>query len=103
MKRRLLRSDAGSSHVAGQWRKLSPSAELMVDPGRGARCATRDTGAPGTGHSHWTVTVLGEPDPMVSGGRTGDLAGPLGLAERALSAYAAGSGGAIHHRHPSGG
>ena len=24
------RSDAGTSHAAGQWRKLSPSAELMV-------------------------------------------------------------------------
>ena len=29
----------GTSHVAGQWRKLSPSAELIVDPGCGARCA----------------------------------------------------------------
>ena len=27
------------------WRKLSPSAELLVDPGCGARCAIRDTGA----------------------------------------------------------
>jgi hypothetical protein len=35
------------SHVAGQWLKLTPSAELMVDPGCGARCAIRDTGAPG--------------------------------------------------------
>jgi hypothetical protein len=25
---------------------LSPSAELMVDPQSGARCAIRDTGAP---------------------------------------------------------
>jgi hypothetical protein len=28
--RRLLRPDAGTSHVAGHWRKLNPSAELMV-------------------------------------------------------------------------
>jgi hypothetical protein len=35
------------SHLAGQWRKLSTGANLMVDPGRGARCAIRDIGAPG--------------------------------------------------------
>src|SRR6266567_8649757 len=28
-----------------QWRKLSPSVELLVDPGCGARCAVRDTRA----------------------------------------------------------
>jgi hypothetical protein len=27
---------------AWQWRKLSPSADLMVDPGRSTRCAIRD-------------------------------------------------------------
>jgi hypothetical protein len=37
--------------------KAQPSAELMVDPGRGTRCAIRDTGAPGEGRYHWTVTV----------------------------------------------
>ena len=57
---------------AGQWRKLSPSAELMVDPGRGARCAIRDTGAPGEVRYHWTVTVFGGTDP-VAAGRTGEL------------------------------
>src|SRR3984893_19001478 len=56
-----------------QWRKLSLSAELMVDPGCGARCAIRDTGAPGPGRYHWTVTAFGEPDP-VAAGRTGKLA-----------------------------
>jgi hypothetical protein len=30
-----------------RWRRLSPSAELFVDPDSGARCAIRDTGAPG--------------------------------------------------------
>ena len=38
--------DAGMSHVAGHWRKLTHSAELMVDPDCGARWAIRDTGAP---------------------------------------------------------
>ena len=51
-RRRLLRPDAGTSHVAGKCRKLSPSAELMVDPEHGARCAIRDTGAPGEGRYH---------------------------------------------------
>jgi hypothetical protein len=71
---------------AGQWRKLSPSAELMVDPGCGARCAIRDTGAPGEGRYHWTVTVFGETDPVATG-RTGELAGARSRAEGALHAY----------------
>ena len=70
------RQEVGTSHVAGQWRKLSPSAKLMVDPGRGARCAIRDTGAPGEGRYHWTVTVFEEPDP-VAAGRTGAWEGTL--------------------------
>jgi hypothetical protein len=30
----------------------------MFDPGCGARCAIRDTGARGEGRYHWTVTVF---------------------------------------------
>ena len=37
----------GTSHVAGQRRKPSPSAELMVGPDCGARWAIRDTRARG--------------------------------------------------------
>jgi hypothetical protein len=70
---RLLRPDAGTSHVAGQWGSSAPVR--MVDPGRGTRCAIRDTGAPGEGRYHWTVTLFGEPDPIASG-----LAGGLGEA-----------------------
>jgi hypothetical protein len=36
----------------------------MVDPGRGKRCAIRDTRASGPGRYHWTVTVFGETDPV---------------------------------------
>ena len=43
------------------------SAELMVGPDCGARCAIRDTGAPGEGRYHWTVTVFGETDPVAAG------------------------------------
>jgi hypothetical protein len=86
------------SHVAGQWRKLSPSAEPMVDPECGARCAIRDTGAPGEGRYHWTGTVLDETDP-VAAGRTGELGQARSQAEVALHAYVEGgdwpSGGGI--------
>ena len=41
----------------------------MVDPGCGARCAIRDTGAPGERRYHLTVTVFGEPDPVAVSGR----------------------------------
>ena len=37
-RRRLLRSDSGTSHVGGHWRKLNPSAELMAGPHCGAMC-----------------------------------------------------------------
>jgi hypothetical protein len=86
-----MRSDAGTSHVAGQWRKLSPSAELTVDPGRGARCAIRDTGAPGGGRYHWTIRVFCEPDP-VAAGRTGKLAEARSRADEALHACAENGG-----------
>ena len=55
----------------------------MANPGCGARCAIRDTGAPGEGRYHWTVTVLGEPDP-VAAGRAGDLVDVRTAAEAAL-------------------
>jgi hypothetical protein len=66
------------------WRRLSPSAELMVDPGCGARCAIRDTRVAGGERYHWTVTVVGEPAPVASG-RTGELAEARSQAEEALA------------------
>jgi hypothetical protein len=67
------------------WRKLSPSAELMVDPEAGARRAITDTGAPGPDRYRWTVTLFGEPDP-VAAGAPGELAEARTLAEEALGA-----------------
>ena len=61
------RQETGATPVARQWRRFSPSAELMVDPERGLRCAIRDTGATGSGRYHWTVTVFGDTDPVASG------------------------------------
>ena len=52
---------------AGQWLKLSPSAELMVD--HRARCEVCDPGywgAPGPDRYDWTVTVFSEPDPVTA-------------------------------------
>jgi hypothetical protein len=53
----------------------------MVDPQSGARCAIRETRGPGAERYHWTVTVVGEPDP----GRTGELAEAHSQAEAALA------------------
>jgi hypothetical protein len=62
----------------------------MVDPGRGKRCAIRDTRASGPGRYHWTVTVFGETDPVGEenwGARAGSITssdGPPRLRKPAL-------------------
>ena len=86
------RQQADTSHVACGWRKLSPTAELMVDPERGVRCAIRDTGADGPDRYHWTVTMLGEDLPL-SAGRVMELVNARSAAEAALLAMA------DRHRH----
>jgi hypothetical protein len=68
------------------WRKVSPSAHLMVDPRNGARAVIRDTGAD-AGRFLWSVLAAGEMDP-ISEGRTDDLARAQFLAEAALRASA---------------
>ena len=79
------RQKAGMPTAAPGWRRLSASAELFVDPTSGARCAVRDTGAPGATRYLWTVTVFGEH--QVAEGRTGQLAEARSLAEAALKEY----------------
>jgi hypothetical protein len=69
------------------WRALSPSAELMVDPDRRARCSVRDTRAAGSGRFLWGVTRLGRFRTIASG-RAGNLAEARQLAEAALRTYA---------------
>jgi hypothetical protein len=69
------------------WRRLSPSAELFVDPDSGARCAIRDTGAPVIERYLWTITVCG--DHRLTEGRTGELAEARSQAEAALTRYLA--------------
>ena len=79
-----LRSDAETSHIAGHWRKLSPSVGLMIlGAARGVRSET-----PGPGVQTATIGRYGagEPDPVATG-RTGELAGARSRAEGALHAY----------------
>ena len=84
------RQETGATPVARQWRRFSPSAELMVDPERGLRCAIRDTGATGSGRYHWTVTVFGDTDP-VAAGRAAELGEARSRAEAALTRAACGN------------
>ena len=69
-----------------EWQALSPSAELMVSPERSARCAVRDTRAPGTGRFRWTVAVLGQLDPVAEGQAKSRAEARL-LAEAAVATY----------------
>jgi hypothetical protein len=95
-RRRLLRSDAETSHVAGHWRKLTHSAELMVDPGRGARCAIRDTrGVRARPLPLDRLQVFDETDP-VAAGRTAELGETR--ADGALLAYVEGGEPSSHGR-----
>jgi hypothetical protein len=71
----------------GGWRRLSPSAELMIDPESGARCAIRDSRAHGPERYLWTLTVFGYH--QLAEGRTGQLAEARSQAEAALASYAA--------------
>ena len=87
-------ADHPSTHKSGPvdamvvltWRKVSPSAHLMVDPRNGARAVIRGTGAD-SGRFLWSVLAAGEMDPM-SEGRTDDLSQAQSIAEAVLWAYA---------------
>jgi hypothetical protein len=81
------RQRAATASVTAGWRRLSPSAELFVDPQSGGRCAIRDTGVAGAERYSWTVTVFG--DHQMAAGRTGELAAARSQAETALAAYMA--------------
>jgi hypothetical protein len=89
-RRRLKRHHAQTEPVAEapEWRTLSPSAELLVDPERRARCAVRDTQAPGADRFLWGVTLLGHFH-TIAVGRTGEREEARQLAEAALVTYAA--------------
>jgi len=69
-----------------EWQAVSPSAELRVSPERSARCAVRDTRAPGADRFRWTVAVLGQLDPVAEGWAE-SRAEARALAEAAVAAY----------------
>jgi hypothetical protein len=77
------RQRPGTTDVSAGWRR--PSAELFIDPESGARCAVRDTGAPGAERYYWTVSAFGEH--QVAEGRTEELTEARSQAEAALAAY----------------
>jgi hypothetical protein len=58
----------------------------MVDPQSGARCAIRDTRQEGEERYHWTMTVVGVPEP-VAAGRASDGATARARAETVLGSY----------------
>jgi hypothetical protein len=100
--RRQLRSACASSAavVVLTWRRVSPSAHLMVDPRNGARAVIRDTRSY-AGRYLWSVLGAGEMGP-VSEGRTDDLEQARSIAEAALRGYgdALGRGPASGSDHP---
>jgi len=53
-----------------KWRKLSPSAQVIVDPVSSARGIIRDTRVEGAYRFHWSVIPADEPLP---------IAGALGI------------------------
>jgi hypothetical protein len=81
---RQLRSVCASSAavVVLTWKRVSPSACLMVDPRNGARAVIRDTRSE-AGRYLWSVLAAGEMEP-VSEGRTSDLEQAQSIAEAAL-------------------
>ena len=81
------RQRIGTAGVTLGWRRLSPSAELFVDPEGGKRCAVRDPGALGAERYYWNVSAFC--DHQVTAGRTGDVREARSQAAAALAGYMA--------------
>ena len=77
---------SGPANAAPEWRRLSPSAELLIDPKCGARGIIRDTRARGADRFHWSVLAPDQSYTVVAG-RTGKIARGRWLAEMALRAF----------------
>ena len=80
------RQPGGPANTAPEWRRVSLSAELLVDPECQARGIIRDTRARGADRFHWSVLA---PDQSltVASGHTGRIARGRWLAEVALRAF----------------
>jgi hypothetical protein len=71
---------------ASQWRRLSPSAELLIDPECRARGIIRDTRARGADRFHWSV-LPEDQSHSVAAGHTEKIARGRWLAGMALRAF----------------
>jgi len=80
------RQASGPAHPSSEWRRVSPSAELLVDPECQARGIIRDTRARGADRFHWSI-LAPDQSHTVASGLTGRSARGRMLAEIALSAF----------------
>ena len=84
--RELRSRQRGPTHPTPEWRRVSPSAELLVDPQCQARGIIRDTFARGADRFHWSVLAPDQSHPIAAG-HTGRIARGRLLAETALRAF----------------
>jgi hypothetical protein len=84
--RELRTRQPGGPDAAPEWRRLSPSAELLIDPECQARGIIRDTRARGADRFHWSV-LAPDQSHTVAAGHTGRIARGRWLAETALRAF----------------
>jgi len=80
------RQPGGPANTAPEWRRVSLSAELLVDPECQARGIIRDTRARGADRFHWSV-LAPDQSHTVAAGHTGRIARGRSLAETALRAF----------------
>jgi hypothetical protein len=84
--RELRSRQRGSAYPTSEWRRVSPSAELLVDPECQARGIIRDTRARGADRFHWSV-LAPDQSHTVAAGHTGRIARGRMLTETALRAF----------------
>jgi hypothetical protein len=76
----------GPANVTAQWRRVSPSAELLVDPQCQARGIITDTRGHGADRFHWSV-LAPDQSHTVAAGHTGKIVRGRWLAEMELRAF----------------
>jgi hypothetical protein len=86
--RELRTRQQGSPASTREWRRLSPSAELIIDPECQARGIIRDTRARGADRFHWSI-LAPDQSHTVAAGHTGRIPRARLLAEAALHAFVA--------------
>jgi hypothetical protein len=84
--RELRSRQRGPAYPTAEWRRVSPSAELLVDPECQARGIIRDTRARGADRFHWSV-LAPDQSHTVAAGHTGRIARGRMLTETALRAF----------------